>query len=298
MPSKWQTRLVIYAGLHHKEQVLLMAKRLKISTNAVVGSLVEVWLKAQEIATETGLLEHKTAMWLDVVVGIDGFAGAMAEVGWLAVGPEGLTVTKYDRHIAKTAVKKCDDVVRKRRMPVAVPSQPDLKPDDLRKQIGNETEKVAVVTVASDVPKPVSKKVKASTALGSPLFDRFWAAYPKKTAKTDAAMAFHKSDVTEELLVRILAAIERQAKGESWRKDGGKFIPYPATWLNGRRWEDEVGVAGSVGTVQPLGRVQSPPGKYASGKRHIIADTSHPPQRHPDAGPGQPATTLFPLEDP
>jgi hypothetical protein len=23
-----------------------------------------------------------------------------------------------------------------------------------------------------------------------------------------------------------------------WLEDNGRFIPYPATWLNGRRWED------------------------------------------------------------
>ncbi|MNY63023.1 hypothetical protein D3C86_1999290 [compost metagenome] len=25
-----------------------------------------------------------------------------------------------------------------------------------------------------------------------------------------------------------------------WLKDGGKYVPMPTTWLNGRRWEDEV----------------------------------------------------------
>jgi hypothetical protein len=24
-----------------------------------------------------------------------------------------------------------------------------------------------------------------------------------------------------------------------WTKDGGQFIPHPATWLNQKRWEDE-----------------------------------------------------------
>jgi hypothetical protein len=26
---------------------------------------------------------------------------------------------------------------------------------------------------------------------------------------------------------------------EQWRRDDGRFIPHPATWLNQRRWEDE-----------------------------------------------------------
>lgn len=37
----------------------------------------------------------------------------------------------------------------------------------------------------------------------------------------------------------MLAALERQGKSDQWRRDGGQYIPHAATWLNGRRWEDE-----------------------------------------------------------
>ena len=26
---------------------------------------------------------------------------------------------------------------------------------------------------------------------------------------------------------------------KEWKKDGGKYIPHPATWLRARGWEDE-----------------------------------------------------------
>ena len=38
----------------------------------------------------------------------------------------------------------------------------------------------------------------------------------------------------------MLSAIDTQKKSDQWKKDGGQFIPNPATWLNQRRWEDEV----------------------------------------------------------
>jgi hypothetical protein len=44
----------------------------------------------------------------------------------------------------------------------------------------------------------------------------------------------------EQLLEKILSTIERAKKSESWIKDAGQFIPYPATWLNAKGWEDEV----------------------------------------------------------
>jgi hypothetical protein len=72
------------------------------------------------------------------------------------------------------------------------------------------------------------------------LFGEFWEAYPKKKAKPDAIKAFNKLSPDKDLLDILLKAIGEQKKAEEWNKQNGQFIPYPATWLNGRRWEDEV----------------------------------------------------------
>lgn len=71
------------------------------------------------------------------------------------------------------------------------------------------------------------------------LFGRFWAAYPKKKAKADAEKAFRVLKVDEDLLSTILLALEKQKRSPDWTKEGGQYVPYPATWLRGRRWEDE-----------------------------------------------------------
>jgi hypothetical protein len=73
-------------------------------------------------------------------------------------------------------------------------------------------------------------------------FDQFWAAYPKKVAKADARKAWAQTkDVRPDISV-LLTAIAAVCKTESWMKQGGTFIPYPATWLRGERWEDELTV--------------------------------------------------------
>ena len=41
-------------------------------------------------------------------------------------------------------------------------------------------------------------------------------------------------------------AIEQQKESAQWSKDNGQFIPHPTTWLNGKRWEDEVVMAGNA----------------------------------------------------
>ena len=72
-----------------------------------------------------------------------------------------------------------------------------------------------------------------------PLFDRFWGAYPRKVSKADARKAFAKLNPDTALVEDMLRALDWQKRLPEWTKDGGQFIPYPATWLNARRWEDE-----------------------------------------------------------
>ncbi len=78
---------------------------------------------------------------------------------------------------------------------------------------------------------------------GDRLFVLFWDAYPRKVAKPAAQKAWNRLNIDEPLLATLLETIERQRQSEKWQKDGGEYIPHPATWLNQRRWEDELGVA-------------------------------------------------------
>lgn len=71
-------------------------------------------------------------------------------------------------------------------------------------------------------------------------FDDFWSAYPKKKNKGDAEKAWKKLKVNDDLLNVILSAVEGAKQTEDWKKQGGKFIPYPASWLNAKGWEDEI----------------------------------------------------------
>ncbi|MBP7906318.1 MAG: hypothetical protein KA099_13460 [Alphaproteobacteria bacterium] len=70
-------------------------------------------------------------------------------------------------------------------------------------------------------------------------FDRFWAVYPKRKSKGRAEQAFRKINPSEQLLVTMIAAIAQAKTTDEWLKENGKFIPYPASWLNAKGWEDE-----------------------------------------------------------
>ena len=71
-------------------------------------------------------------------------------------------------------------------------------------------------------------------------FAEFWEAYPNRKAKQDAVKAWLKIDPNQDLRDSILKAVFAQSRGKDWTKDDGAFVPHAATWLNGRRWSDEV----------------------------------------------------------
>lgn len=85
-----------------------------------------------------------------------------------------------------------------------------------------------------------SKKEKEETPPLPPTgFESFWSAYPKKKSKTDAVKAWEKLKPDCELVAIILQKVAQAKTSQEWRKADGQYIPYPATYLNGKRWEDE-----------------------------------------------------------
>jgi 5-methylcytosine-specific restriction endonuclease McrA len=71
------------------------------------------------------------------------------------------------------------------------------------------------------------------------LFDQFWQLYPRKKNKGQAERVWARLRPNDELFAAILAGLERAKASYDWQKEGGKYIPYPATWLNAKGWEDE-----------------------------------------------------------
>lgn len=71
-------------------------------------------------------------------------------------------------------------------------------------------------------------------------FAAFWAAYPKKAGKADALKAWNKLKPDIVLQAKMGEALTAQKKSPQWTKNNGQYIPMPSTWLNGKRWEDEV----------------------------------------------------------
>lgn len=96
----------------------------------------------------------------------------------------------------------------------------------------NENERI-VTRIVPRIVEPINEPLPDS----DDLFEKFYSAYPRKVAKSEAKKSFKKLKPTDELLTKMLSAIEIQKQSKQWQTK--EYIPHPATWLNQKRWEDE-----------------------------------------------------------
>lgn len=88
--------------------------------------------------------------------------------------------------------------------------------------------------------EPITKNQYKNLPANPDGFAAFWSAYPKKKSKGDAEKAWKRIKPDAELRERIDRSLEAMKASADWLKDGGQYIPYPATWLNAKGWEDEI----------------------------------------------------------
>lgn len=89
-------------------------------------------------------------------------------------------------------------------------------------------------------------------------FDRFWLAYPKKVGKQAAWKAWRKLRPDRATLQAMSRGLSIARQSHRWRKEGGAYIPDPATWINGRRWEDDPAAYPPEHSAAPAGPAGGP----------------------------------------
>lgn len=87
-------------------------------------------------------------------------------------------------------------------------------------------------------PKRKRRKSKQAPDWCPERFAGFWAMYPRGENKQRAIEAWDKLQPSSELIDTIARSLKRQVASEAWQNK--KYIPHASTYLNDRRWEDEV----------------------------------------------------------
>lgn len=94
-------------------------------------------------------------------------------------------------------------------------------------------------TVREPPDKQEQKKKEERINTYARIFGEFWDIYPRKSGKEKARKAFLKVKKPREVLNKIKLALEWQKQSDDWNRDNGQYIPYPSTYINQHRWEDE-----------------------------------------------------------
>lgn len=102
------------------------------------------------------------------------------------------------------------------------------------------------------INRNTKKETKKETKISAPDmtdqdFEAFWQAYPKKHNRAATMRAWMELRPDGELVQKIIAAVGKAAKTKDWQKEGGKYIPSPARYIEDRRWEDCVAPASGQG---------------------------------------------------
>lgn len=157
---------------------------------------------------------------------------------WYSIGDVGRSILRTgDMDVTNRSLRSDMEVTP---IPNSKPiSKPDCKPE-YNITPYNPPEGEQEQDSMSDNTKP-SKRKKSSAKEDYDLdgFDAFWAAWPKKVNKQNALKAWKKLNPDVVLQEQMGKALEVQKKMPQWTKADGQYIPDPAKWLNGRRWEDE-----------------------------------------------------------
>jgi uncharacterized protein YdaU (DUF1376 family) len=124
--------------------------------------------------------------------------------------------------------KRCDEEIEKYH------AKSDKAKESINKRWNKDTNVIRTYNEGNTNHKPITNNHKPITNKD---FEKFYEAYPKKKNKPSALKAWlkHKPDINV-----VLKSLIMHKKSDQWTMDKGKYIPYPASWLNAEGWNDEI----------------------------------------------------------
>lgn len=135
-----------------------------------------------------------------------------------------------------------------------LPQNSEINPSKL----GNKSEKNSEINPTyktTNIYTTTKDTITPHTPLIS--FDDFWNCYPRKTNRDQAEKSWTKLKPDKQLFDQIILNIERRLQLGDWSLDRKNYIPHAATYLNGKRWQDEIIPRGENNACQPNHKLSS-----------------------------------------
>ena len=169
------------------------------------------------------------------------------ENGWIDVCP-------VSRYLVHDWEEHCEQSVRKwmERNGKTFLTISDQCPENVRTESGQRPPSRVAVARAKAVLNKTNSESSLLTSEQSAWFGQFWAVYWRRIGKGAAEKSFAGSVKTSEQFARVMQALALQTPWMELRDSDKR--PYPATWLNQKRWEDDADVFAGNGNRKSLSR--------------------------------------------
>jgi len=107
-----------------------------------------------------------------------------------------------------------------------------------KQTLASSSSSSSLLILSTDLIPPTPNPTLLNEALSD--FDEFWKVYPRRVGKGQARKAWKQTEGARPPIQDLISKIQELSSSESWMKDGGEFIPHPATWLRREGWLDEL----------------------------------------------------------
>lgn len=160
----------------------------------------------------------------------------------------GISIPTASRSIKKLFETGLIEIVEDRtgfgvKRTISIPSHYDtvvhikmIRPSYQNEQTTNQNDSSYKGKINKDINKKINKPLESKD------FDLFYSNYPKKRKRPDALKAYQSAEDLPDVQF-LIDRVNAWKLTEDWTKDNGKFIPYPATWLRGQGWLDDLPAA-------------------------------------------------------
>lgn len=138
--------------------VIAMADRLGVDEFSVVGRLHHLWSWADSQSRD-GHAVGVTVRWLNRYVQCDGFAEALAHVGWLTIDDQGIKFPNFDRHNGESAKARGLAKNRKQKQRAGVTDEAGQESRNERDEgVTREEKSKEQTSTGAGVPEPAGEQ--------------------------------------------------------------------------------------------------------------------------------------------
>lgn len=236
---------------HPKTMRLMYAMGWDIDTT--IGKLHRFWWWVLDFAPNGDLSKYSPEL-IGQSIGLSAdisrtFMDKLADIKFVDRGEGVLRVHNWlryaGRYLRDTKFKRNDILWKEAQELYAIPCNPttspvsrhiaDMQPTSCSESaVPNQPTNPTRPTLPDQTPPTPSPK--ARTVTYSPEFSAFWETYPNKKGKDKAWVAWKKR--IPDIPQNVCEIVERHKSSEDFKKENGRFVPHPATWLNQGRWAD------------------------------------------------------------